>query len=357
MIINPFTLLIRISYVLTLFLCLIGFLYLPGLVSTITNQRTISVLAWPVSLDRTFISEFEEKTGIKVHLTFFEDNEQLFVKLQSGAGSGYDLIMPADYGADLLIKAGLVKKLDHSKLNFMDKIYPELYNLYFDPQMNYTIPFCWSVFGIGIDRRVIKDKNLFKPTWRSIFEPRNPPIHIAMLDDARELISIAAFYLQIKSQELTREEINKIKNLLQRQKKWVVAYTDLRSDYLLISQTVPAALALSGDIYRAAEKHDYIDFLIPEEGSFAVIDTFAIPITSQKDELIYEFLNYLYQEKVIESYQNIFGFMPVLITMQPMATHMPTITPANPIFSSLRFFTNTIPEHILNDIWISLKSS
>ena len=136
---------------------------------------------------------------------------------------------------------------------------------------------------------------------------------VGMLDDAREMVSIAALYLfGPKKTVLDEQDLQKIKELLVQQKKRVVMYTDLRTDYLLVSQSAPAVLGISSDIYHAMRKYDNLQFIIPKEGSFIIIDTLMIPASTKKDDLVYAFLNYLYQPHIVRKYADRYNFFPAL---------------------------------------------
>lgn len=330
------------------------FLYMPHIIERFRTKKSISILAWPLVLSADYLSEFEQKTGIKVYITYFENYEELFVKLQSGDAAGYDLIMPSDYAADLFIKQGLLKKIDKSKLNFWSDMYQTLLGHYYDPDNTYSIPFSWEVYGLGIDTTYY-DGELPRASWGLIFDPAIAPPKVGMLDDAREIALIAAQYLFGSIEDLDEQKIEQIIQLLVRQKKWVASYTDLRTDYLLLSQTVPVALGYVSDINRVMRRKDTVKFLIPEEGSFALLDLFAIPAASQKDDLIYQFLNYLYQPHVIKQYIDTFGFYPPRKNVQP-EDPLFAVEPKPDLFKKLHFFKNVIPEHFLNKLWIALKS-
>ncbi|MFS8506699.1 MAG: extracellular solute-binding protein [Candidatus Babeliales bacterium] len=111
---------------------LFTFLFLP-LLTQRADKKSINVFLWSGVIDPKFFKEFEQKTGIKVNVTYFGGNEELIAKLLATDSKGYDLISPSDYVVDFLIKHKQLKKLDKSKLNFYDKLNPKLLGYYFDP--------------------------------------------------------------------------------------------------------------------------------------------------------------------------------------------------------------------------------
>ena len=216
------------------------FLYVGRFTTKLDTGKSINVLVWGQVLDKEFLSDFEKETGILVNMSYFENNEELFVKLQSSRNHDYDLVMPSDWAAQLMIQKGLIKPLDRSKINVWNTLYPALCNHYFDPGNEYTIPFYWSLFGPGVDTRYWKGETP-PATWGLIFDERIMPKRISTVEDIRELISIAALYLFGRYDQLNEQEIEQIKSLLLKQKPHVEIYTDSRPEYVLASGVVPVS--------------------------------------------------------------------------------------------------------------------
>ena len=333
---------------------LYGFLQLPSLFARFRVQRSINILMWPNAIDAQYFVEFEQKMGIKVYLSYFESYEELLVKIRSGSGD-YDLIMSADYAVDLLLKEGAIKPIDKSKLSFWSQLHPALLDLYYDRGNRYSIPFGWEIYGIGVDTHYYKNK-LPEATWKLLFDEKLAPPHVGMLDDARENVSLAALYLFGKGKmSLNKADLKEIAQLLIAQKKRVAMYTDLRTGYLLVSGTAPVVMGISSDIYSVMRKHDHIKFMLPKEGSFLVLDTLLLPATTKKDDLVYQFLNFLYQPEILKLYADRYSFFPALKGVTTSKNRY-LLAPSRSLFSRLRFFNYKIPEEGLRELWIALKS-
>src|SRR4030095_2394894 len=311
---------------------------------------------WGQVLDKEFLSEFENETGIRVNMSYFENNEELFVKLQSSNNHDYDLIMPSDWAAELLIKEGLIKKLDRQKITSWDNLYPILCGHYFDVNNEYTIPFYWSLFGIGVDMRYYGGKLPYE-TWGLIFDERYMPPRISVVEDPRALILTAALYLFGCCVLVDEDKINAIKKILVKQKSRVEIYTDSRVEYVLASGAVPVAMGLLGDFLKVMRRFDYIDFIIPQEGGFAIIDSFALTATTKKDDLVYQFLNYLLHPDIVKKYVDKFDFFPaVKINVEYDDRFAQFAEPTEALFNNINFFKNVVSKDILNDVLVTLKS-
>lgn len=345
----------RIFIVCLWFVFIILFLYAGSIVQFFSKGKSINILVWGAVLDKEFLKDFEEKSGIHINMSYFENNEELFVKLQSTTEHDYDLIMPSDWAVDALIQEGLIKKIDRNKITAWPNIYPTLLNHYFDPDNQYSVPFYWSLYGIGIDKAYFKNK--VPKTWGLVFDKSLMPSYVSMPDDGRYIALIAALYLFGEIRAYSAEEIEQIKQLLIQQKPYVEIYTDLRPEYVVASGDVPVVVGLLGDLLKVMRHFDTIDFIIPQEGVFINIDSFVLPVTTRKDELIYQFLNYLCSPEIVEKYVEKFQFLPATqISIEYDERFAYLMRPTKELMKGITFFKNVLPKEVINDIIVSLKS-
>lgn len=339
--------------ILFFWLSVIGlFLLLPNITQRFSSQKSITVLTWPTLIDAQYLDAFEKETGIKVYLRYFESNQELYAKIKESSGKGYDLIMPTDYMVDAMIKEDLLKPIDTSRLEFFGQLYDHLKGNYYDLNNAYSVPYFWSMYGIAIDKDHFKN-GLPRPSWGLIFDPKLAQKHTCMIDDAREVILMAAYYLYGPVQSLNDKQLAAIKKLLIEQKQWIEVYTEERANFLLASKVSPVAVMLGAIVARIMRTHSNIDFLIPQEGSFLLIDSFAMPKTTNKQELVYKFLNYIYKKEVLTYYIQKYGYFSPLKNLQvESALPMPT----QEQFAKSMFFKNILSSKQLSDIWIALKS-
>jgi spermidine/putrescine transport system substrate-binding protein len=335
------------------------FLYSPRFISYFETQKTLNVLAWPTTFDTEYVKEFEKSSNVKVNVTYFENNEELILKIKASHKHGYDLIMPSDLGTEVLIADNLLEEIDHDKLVFWKDIYQELLDHQFDPKNKYTVPYQWSVYGLGIDTKFF-DGKIPEASWKLIFEQNsNQPYRIGFLDDQKEVLPIAALYLfgpQINDEYLNIVQAQRLFNLLMQQKDWVAMYTDVRADYLLLSRTCPVVVTTTTDITRVIREDKHISFVVPKEGSFVLIDSFAIPVGTEKKEVVYDFLNYIYRPDILKKYADKFGFFPSCKNVETVSSLFPFSKPTKDLFKRLYFFKPVLPPHLAGYLWIALKA-
>ncbi len=330
-------------------------LYVPKFFKHIHSRNSINIATWTDMIDETMIKQFEKKTGIKVNLSYFDNNDELLIKIRATKGKGYDLIIPSDYTVQTLIKEQLLKPFDKTKITVWDRINPRLLGAYFDPENHYSIPYYWGIYGIGINTDLVSlHKNDI--SWDLIFKPYNT-YTISMLDSPREAILLTAYYLFHSIHNLDAGKIQQVKELLIKQKKWVEAYTEFRADYLLLSQTCPLVVTTSPLMFRLMNTQKNVNFSLPKEGTFTVTDNWVIPAASDKELLTYQFINFIYQPEVIAYHFDIFSFIPATIDIELLLSDYPAIYDAHTNNEyHLEYFENVLSKDVLNSVWIALKA-
>lgn len=331
------------------------FLMIPSIVSHFKPDRSLTIFTWPLLLDPIYLKQFEKETGIKLYITYFENGSALLSKVAATHGKGYDIIIPDDHSLELLIQQKLLKKIDHSRLIFWNDLNPVLLNTYADPKNDYSIPYYWGVYGIGYDQDIFK--NGPPPAqWSTLFENKIcPNSRICMTDDPREAILLTAQYLFGNIDALKNKDAReRVKQALIKQKKQVEVYTISRSDNLLQSKSCGMAAIMSPEVWRLHKEHPNINMVIPEEGSFVVIDSLAIPTTTEKDTMIYEFVNYLFKKDVVKHHINSFGYCSPLVSV--IAKEQELFCPIEK-FKTFDFFRSVISDDEINALWIDVLAA
>ncbi len=108
----------------------------------------LNILNWSEYLPESVIKKFEKKYRVKVNYDTYSSSEELFAKIQAGAGN-YDLIVPGDYMVHIMIKQGLLAPLDKANTPNLKNIDPAHLDRYFDPGNRYTVPYMWGTVGIA----------------------------------------------------------------------------------------------------------------------------------------------------------------------------------------------------------------
>jgi len=333
-------------------------LFSPRFFKIFGQRKAINVFMWSGVVDPCLFAKFEKETGIGVNVSYYDGNEELLVKLLATGGRGYDLVVPSDYIVAFLIKNNLLKKIDKTKLDFFDKLNPTLIGLDYDPKNDYSIPSEWYILGIGFNRSLFP-KGLPEASWDLLFDPLKIPQNIVVINDSRELITLALWHKYGKIKPLTTPELKEIKKILINQKKHIEAYSDFRGDFLLESGNCSLAILPSSYAWRTAAEDSNIVFKIPKEGTFISIENYVIPALSKRADLVYEFINFLFRpEHQKHNFEN-----QILLSTRMDADYMfnepflkESLEYVNPQSDKRPIlFHNVLTDSQVNEIWMAVK--
>lgn len=348
----------KIIIILFYFFSILFFLYLSNFYNFFFKPtKVINVFTFTDMIPKSVVKEFEKKTGISVRLKYFDTNEELIAKLKIDKGAGYDLITSSDYAIEILRKENLLKKIDKSKVNNLQDIDSRFLNLDFDSENNYSIPIAWSVEGIVFNKKLFENyKNI---NWDFVFKEPVFDYKICMPDTPREVVYLTANYLFNRSHDLNRENLDSIKNVLTKQKKWVEIYMSGSLQYYLLANIVPLAVSSSAFAKKLLEVSDDFDFILPDQGSFFIIENLAIPIHTNKDDLVYQFINFLTlpQNSSLNFAEH--GYNPVnkkaysLVNKKFMKNN--NFFPTDNSFKKLYLIDNKIDIKTIEDLWLAVK--
>ena len=351
---------VRLLFLLFWVGCLLGFIFLSQEKKDIVEDRSLSIYMWSDRVDESILQKFEEETGIKIYVNYYDSNEELVSKFEIAKDLNCDLIMPSDYIIQPLVEGGFLKKIDKSRCDFIDRIYPQFMGLSCDPHNEYSLPIYWDVLGIGYTKSYFQH-GLPSNSWAMIFDKKAVPCkEISMIDDSREAIFLVNKYFGWDTNKLTIDQLQDIINLFVTQKAWVGSYTDYQQGYFLTSQTYPLVVSQRERIVREMLVNDDVAFTVPDEGSLLFVSNVVISATSEKDDLIYQFLNYIYKYESLMYSCKEFVILP---TVQDVLQDLPFeyigvqgLLPGQPVFDRVSIFSNILTQKQINDVWIAFKS-
>jgi len=285
---------------------LMAALYVPLLFSYFKTQRTLNVYAFTETFSPEAIELFEERTGIKINITYAELDEEIGAKFAINGGIGYDVVNVSDFMVRHLSKQGYLQKLDYSCLPNAARLNPRLLGRVFDPKNAYSLPHKWFMYGL------VYDKNVFKvsPDQMSLaFVFNDPeqlykkglvsrPYRVCMIDSPMDAYFLSMLSLFNRFDQFTPQEFDAITRQLLQQKQWVECYTLYTVEYFLLSGIIPIALTSSNFVRKIWDMSDQYEFAIPREGGILVIENLVIPKTSRKGDLAHEFINFMLSDEV-----------------------------------------------------------
>lgn len=317
------------------------------------SKRSITICLPPLVIDTHIIQEFERASGIKVNVSYFDSPTALISKLAASRGQEYDLVFGDDHTIDTLRKQGLLQKFDRQCMPFFQSIDPSLIAIYADPDGVYNIPYYITLFGIAYNSDFFKQHGIVaERSWKTLLEPADVMRgRVCMTDDARQAFMVAAQYKYGSFDALSDpSKQRELISLLQQQKKGIALYSLERADYVLQTHNCVVAAISSSDFVRLSVKCPEIEFMIPKEGGFKNLESFAIMKNSSHQKEVYEFLQFVFQRDVIEYHMHKFGYTSVLKSVQRVPSFLHSLSKD----TTIQFFKTPVSDSLFNEWWIEV---
>jgi len=258
------------------------------------KPKELNLFAWSEYVPQTVIDGFQNETGIKVNYETYASNEEMLAKLVSGA-SKYDLIQPSEYTIEALVAENQLKEVDWSKVPNFKNVAPEYKNLPHDPQQKYTVP--WMVGTVGIVVNTDKVPAGEVKGYEDVFQEKHKG-RIVVLDDPREIVTWALATQGIGANDVTPENLEKVKPVLQKWLPLVKVYDSDSPKTALLNGDVDLGVVWSGEAALLFNEDQKFQYVLPVEGAHMFIDSLAIPSNAPNPEAAMAFMNYILRPEV-----------------------------------------------------------
>ena len=252
--------------------------------------QTLHVYNWGEYTGENILREFEEKTGAKVVMENFDSNEQMYIKVANG--EAYDILVPSDYMIQRLIQEGYLQKLDHSKLDCLDKLCEDVVGLPYDPKNEYSIPYFWGSVGIVYDKTKVDLEDLEREGF-DIFRNQKYKGQIYLYDSERDSFMMAlkalGYSMNTESEDELQEAYGWLVDCVQTMDPEIV--TDEIIDNMAQGRKA-LGLIYSGDATYVMAENENTGYYLPESGTNLWSDAMVIPANAKNPDLAHEFINF-----------------------------------------------------------------
>jgi len=331
----------------------------------------LSVYNWADYIDEQVLADYEAEYGLDIIYDTYASNEDLLTKLQAGA-SGYDVIFPSDYMVAQMIELGLLAEIDAEALPNFANIGAEFKNPPYDPGNRFCVPYQWGMTGIAYRAGNPAFADGAPDSWAYLFEPglleQIAPQGINVLNDQRELLSAALFYLGFSPNTTERAELEAARDLiLQAKPYWKTFNSEDYYSTLMESDEIVLSHAWSGDAAQAYwNTYDEATgtgnwlFTVPVEGAVRYQDNVCIPANSERKATALHFMNYLMDAKVAAAITN-FTFYPspneaAKEFIDPEILNNPGIYPPPEVTAKMEWLTDVGDAvFIYDEMWTAIK--
>ena len=239
------------------------------------------------------IDGFTKETAIPVTKELFDTNEAMLTKLQGSPGA-YDLIQPSEYMVEHLIKRGMLAPVNTNQIPNLSNLLPEFKQLSSDPGLKYSVPYMAGTVGIVINTDKVKDPvNTYQDLFSAKYNQR-----IIVIDDNREIVSWALAAKGIPINDVTPDNLAKVKPLLAEWLPRVQIYEGTNPQGALLRGDVDLGIVYCGDAAKLIEQDKKFKYVLPADGAHRFVDSLCIPKDAKNKEAAEKFINYVLRPEV-----------------------------------------------------------
>lgn len=215
-----------------------------------------------------------------------EDNETFMAtirqQLQSGADTGWDLVVLTDWMAARVVKAGWAEKVDPANVpTAVANVRDDYRGLSWDPNLDYHYPWQSGAVGVGYNvastgRDLTKVADLFDPAFKG---------KVTLLSETRDTFGLVHLMLREQGKaasdntpdKLTVADVQVVVDFLKPyvDSGHVTAFTGNEYLEFFASGDTWASMVWSGDLASSGGPDDR--FVYPDEGSMYFTDNLMIP--------------------------------------------------------------------------------
>ncbi len=258
------------------------------------GSKELNIFMWSDYMSDDLVANFEQEYGIKVNLSYMNDNADSITKLTAGAGDGYDLIMTCDAYMESLINGGYLEQLDLSQIPNAKNINKAYWS---EQNQGYCVPYLMNYIYVVYDTErcpieITCYNDLIRPEMKG---------QIGSVDGARNLFPIALIALGYDPNSQEESEIAEAYEWLVKYNENVVAYGSTETN--MVNGTISCMFTYDGNTAEAMAQLGANNTLTvapftadPVQLGF---DLYVIPKGAQHMDAAYLFLNYICDAQVM----------------------------------------------------------
>ncbi len=257
----------------------------------------LNVFNWSSYIAPENVPDFEKEFGVRVRYGLYESNEEMLAKVMTG-NSGWDIVFPTHSRIQPMVRNGLLARLDHSRLRSLDNLDGQFRHPFWDPDLDYCIPYMWNATGIIYNTSVAPPTS-WADLWRTNLRGR-----VTMLDDVEDVIGACLLKMGFSFDSTDPAQLAVAREQAIEQKKSLRAYINAEVRDQLVSGDVLMAQLWSTTAETAIRGANSsggagkLKFVYPREGFPVYCDNAAILRESRHIDAAHLFLDYLLRPKV-----------------------------------------------------------
>lgn len=317
----------------------------------------LTVYNWGEYIDPEVLTLFEQETGARITYVTFTQNEDMYARLEAGAGS-YDVVFPSEYMIERMIKNDMLEELNLDNIPNLENVLDNLRDPSYDPGNAHSVPYMWGTLGILYNTDLVSEPIT---SWRSLFDEQYKG-SIFMMNSIRDTIGLGLKMLGYSMNTRNEAELREAGDLLVKQKQDKLVsgnFVDETKDKMVAGE---AALAViySGDALYAMEKADNLAYVVPEEGSNIWVDGMCVPKGAPNKECAEAFINFMCRPDIARmNMEYIFYSSPIKQVVENLDEEMAAngaLNPPQDVIARCEYY-NDISDamDLYEQIWMEIR--
>jgi len=260
-------------------------------------DKEMRLFIWSEYMPEDFVPTFEERTGIKVRVDYYESMEEMIAKLQAGGVAQYDVIVPSDYVMPTLINLDLLAEIDHAKVPNLKNLAPKFVSPVYDPGNKFSAAYQWGTLGMMYKKDKVPGD---PPSWAVMFDETKQVGPFVLIDSVREMLGSALCYMGKDANTTDQADLKALAEMMLKVKKspyfqGFEVGTGARSK--VVAGAAVAAIVYNGDGLRAVAEDPTSGFANPAEGAVMWVDSLCIPKKAPNPGAAHQFIDYVLEAK------------------------------------------------------------
>jgi len=290
-----------------------------------SSSGSLNLLVWDDELPNPVVPDFEKKTGIKVNLTPFSQNEEQINKLQATRGQGFDLCQPTHDRAQQFQELDVLQAFDEKKMT-LDNLLPSILQA---SRANYTwggklfhVSHCWGTEAISWrnDQTKLEYAKLSYGTlWNEEYKgkvqgrPHSILLGIGLWMDGNGKLKTNRMMDAYKDEASMKKIYDVLLKEAVSRKAWIKQFWDsadttkagFTSNGCVIGQT------WDGPAISLKKAGQPITFMAPQEGAIGWVDGWSMTKAARNVEQAYEWLKWVHSTEGAAKVAEGSGYNPV----------------------------------------------
>ena len=254
------------------------------------DTQVLSLYNWSEYMPQEVLERFTEETGIQVVYTTYDSNEAMYARLKLlDEGAAYDLAVPSTYYVSKMRQEGLLMPIDRSQIEGFDNLDPELVNLDIDPDNQYSIPYLWGTTGIAVDTDDVDGE---VTAWADLWDERFVG-RVMLTNDMREVFHVGLRVLGYSGNSTDPQEIEEAYEKLSELMPSVRTFNSDAPRMPYLEGEADVGMIWNGEAVMGKETMPSLEYVYPQEGIIAWLDSFVIPKNARNPDAAHQFISFV----------------------------------------------------------------